>query len=116
VWHKGCNSCRRVQLVASLQVVVPLAVVVFSIPHRDPLGSVHRQFVFDQGWEPVFEEAISPDAFGVEDVAQGFEDAAVGGAEVADELISGESGADCEELLVGPGRVIDVREQELPGG
>jgi len=38
---------------------------------------------FDQWWEFVCEEAISPDAFGVEDVAEGFEDASMRGAEVA---------------------------------
>jgi hypothetical protein len=41
VRHKGCNSCRRVQLVASPQVVGALAVVVFSVPNCDAHRSVH---------------------------------------------------------------------------
>jgi hypothetical protein len=38
---RGCNSCRRVQLVASLQVVEALTVVIFSVSDCDAYRSVH---------------------------------------------------------------------------
>jgi hypothetical protein len=41
VRHKGCNSCRCVQLVASLNVVEALAVAIFSVPDCHAHRSVH---------------------------------------------------------------------------
>ena len=70
---------------------------------------------FDAWWECVGLEASEPDAFGVVDVAEGFEDAGVGGVQVAVELLWREGGAGGEEKLVGPGGVVDLREQDLDG-
>ena len=45
VGYQRCGSGGCVEPVAGLQVVEALAVVVFSIPDRDALWSVHRQVV-----------------------------------------------------------------------
>jgi hypothetical protein len=60
-----------------------------------------------------FHDAAEPDALAVVDVAEGAEDAGVGCAEAAIELVEGERRAGLEQLAGGPSGVVCVGEQEL---
>ena len=60
-----------------------------------------------------FDNALEPDALAVVDVAEGAEDAGVGCAEAAIELVEGERRACLEQLAGGPSGVVRVGEQEL---
>ena len=60
-----------------------------------------------------FDDAPEPDALSVVDVAEGAEDAGVGCAESAIELVEGERRASLEQLAGGPSGVVRVSEQEL---
>lgn len=58
-------------------------------------------------------EALEPGALTEVDVAQGGQDAGVGGVQVAIELLRGERGTGGENLAVGPGAVVDQEKKHL---
>jgi hypothetical protein len=70
---------------------------------------------FDAWWECVGLEAFEPDALGVEGVAQGLQDAGVGCLQVAVQFFWRDRGAGGEQEVVGPGGVVNLREQDLAG-
>lgn len=66
----------------------------------------------ERGWL-IGAEPLEPGALTEVDVAQGGQDAGVGGIQVAIELLRCEGGAGGEHLLVGPGAVVDEEEKHL---
>jgi hypothetical protein len=92
---------------------LPVALPEFGPRLDEEFEGVLRSGAGRQRLSAALDDAAEPDALAVVDVAEGAENAGVGCAEAAIQLVGGERRAGLEQLAGGPSGVACVGEQEL---